>query len=66
MQSHDEPQMHEAVLTVAAGVEDPRVSAFLARMAPIYEELEQIEEVFLRLSDRAQRVAILEKPPVEV
>jgi TPR repeat protein len=66
MQSHAEPEMQEAVPIVAAGVEDPRVSAFLTRMATIYEELEQIGELFLRLSDRVQGVAFLEEPPIEV
>ena len=66
--------MQEAAPTEAAIVEDPGVSAFLTGMAPMYEEIQQIEELFVRLSDRVQRitdrvakwVANLEELPMEV
>jgi hypothetical protein len=62
--------MQEAAPTEAAGVEHPGVSAFLTGMAPMHEEIQQIEELFVRLSDRVQpitdRVANLEEPPMEV
>ena len=40
----------------AAGVEDPRVSAFLTRMAAFWEEMAQMEELCEQLIDRLMRV----------
>ena len=63
MQSHE---MQKAAPTEDAIVDDPRVSAFLTGMAAIYEEIEQIQELFFRLVERVQRVSSLEEPPIEV
>ena len=52
MQAPAEVGVHEAAPTEAAGVEDPCVSAFLTRMVPFYEEIDQIEQSIIRLTDR--------------
>lgn len=65
MQAPAEIGLQEAAQTEAAGVEESRISAFLTRLAPFSEEIAQIEELLLRLSDRVLPETGFEEMPIE-
>jgi hypothetical protein len=65
MQAPAELGLQEAAPTKAAGVEESRIPAFLTRMVPFGEEVAQIEELLLQLSDRVLPETGFEKIPIE-